>query len=146
MRPHPTLVLVALLLPIGALTASERCGDAADKALFSATSWRELSKWYSDYPECDDGYLAEHVSTLVGEWLSRSPAEFTLLGHVVGDTPGFEDHVARHIDMTLGKSTTLRIRRNAEQCPADAARICRRIIRALDELDEEARRVRREKE
>lgn len=147
MQWHTRLALSALLIiRTGDAAASERCGDAADKALFSASSWRELRAWYATYADCDDGYMAEHVSTLVGEWLSRSPDEFKSLQEATSDSRSFEDHVIRHIGMTLSQSTTRRIRQNAEHCPTGADGVCARVIRALDELDEEVQRLRQKKE
>lgn len=127
--------------------ADDVCGDAADEALFSATSWSDLSNWYSRYPECDDGYFAEYVSSLVGEWLASSPKQLVSLARAVEDAPAFEDHVARHIDMTLGATTTRRIRRNVErECPSSATQICLRLLRELDDLKREATRIRLSKE
>lgn len=73
---------LALCLSAAGGAADEQCGDSVDKALFSAKSWSDLALWFKRYPECDDGYMAEHVSTLVGEWLSSDSEQLASLAGV----------------------------------------------------------------
>jgi hypothetical protein len=148
MRADIFAATLCLTLALSASSvAAERCEDAADKALFSAKSWNDLGDWRKQYPECDDGYLAEYVSVLVGQWLSAAPEQLALLARAVEGDPPLMDLVARHIDMTLSQTITDQIRVYAErQCQSSAGPTCLRIIRALDELDEEVSRIRKTKE
>ena len=142
------LVLLRLVVPtVQLLAADERCGDAADKALFASESWSDLGKWFERYGECDDGYFAEHISSLVGEWLSGPPEQLAMLAAVVESYPAFDKHVTQHVDTTLNPDTTAQIRYNAERrCPSVASSVCLSVVRALDELDAEVRRLRYRKD
>ena len=135
----PVSLVIMLVMALRA-SAEDRCGDAADRALFQADSWERLAGWASRYPQCDDGYFAEHVSELVGRWLAERPSTLPALMKVIDQQPVFEAVVLRHIDITLSEKTTGAIRRNAERhCPEDATTLCRHLIAALKELDVEAR-------
>jgi hypothetical protein len=117
-------------------SADERCGDRVDEALFRVESWEQLARWSEKYPACDDGYFAEHISTLVGTWLAKRPSTLPALRKAIARRPAFEAVVLRHIDETLGRDTTEKIRTNADRrCPAETTTLCRRIIEKLDELD-----------
>src|SRR5688572_13887460 len=130
--------LLLLLIMASPAAAEERCGDRADEALFSVKSWRQLARWSAQYPMCDDGYFAEHISELVGTWLEQRPSTLPALHKAIAERPAFETLVLRHIDETLGRSTTEKIRTNADRrCPAETAALCRRIIEKVDELHAE---------
>jgi hypothetical protein len=121
------------------ISAFERCGDAADAALFKVTSWTELGAYWKAFTDCNDGYLGEHISELVSKWL-QEPAQIANLSQAIEMYPSLMDLATNHIDMTVNPSRVKAIRLNAEQkCPEQAGVTCSAILERLNELDEEIR-------
>jgi hypothetical protein len=110
--------------------------DAGDKALFKVQTWVGLAQWFERYPECDDGYLAEHVSELVQGWLARRPTTLFRLNEAVERHPALLSMVERHIDDLMSRERSARARENADRrCPGGAEKTCEAIVAAIDRRD-----------
>lgn len=140
-------LLVTLFSVTGPVWAADRCMNVGDTALFKVKTWDELGVWWEGYPECDDGYLAEHVSELVTTWLAKEPDSITALSRAIESHATLRPLALKHIDITASVEAIQRIQQHAsDACPDGAADLCRAILARIEDLDEEVARVRRAKD
>ena len=122
------VVLVLFLMVMGShsgLRAEDRCEDAADKALRSARTWLDLRKWFMEFPECDDGYLAEGVSEYVTASLAKRWSELPKLMTEIRNTQQFDRFILGHVDATADYDNLKSILENAtKRCPHGAKVLC----------------------
>jgi hypothetical protein len=113
-----------------------RCAAVADPALFATKTWSELHAWAKQYPECDDGYLAEGVSDVVSIWLAERWKTLPALARECRRDAKFRAFVLRHIDELMTPETAAQIVINAkEKCPKQHIALCKEIVAAVRALD-----------
>jgi hypothetical protein len=92
------LLLATGLLGFDYLQAADRCVEKGDEILLRAKTWSDLHRWRQEFPECDDGYLAEGVSDFVTRSLARRWYALPSLRAELHGDEEFERFVLRHID------------------------------------------------
>jgi hypothetical protein len=137
------LILVCLALSLTPASAGTRdaCGDAAEAMLFKVDTWRDLARYWEQFPACDDGYFGEHISELVSSWLAQRPTTIAKLTIASRRHPTLLPLVLRHIDTLSSARAVNAIRENADRrCPAGGESVCRQIVQRVDELKRELAR------
>src|SRR5438128_474291 len=122
------IALIPLFLVAAHPDTGRRCqDDAADHAMDSLTTWRDLRAWWETYfPECDDGYIAEGISDTVAQWLAKDWSTLPRLRKELRGRPQFLRFVIEHIDASDARDDLEKIIENAEQrCPPDATSLCK---------------------
>lgn len=92
-----------------------------------------LADWYHQHPHCVDGFFAEHVTSLIGDWLSQERPAFLRLQAAIAKHGEFELLVNWHLGGEYHSTETLRsIALNADRkCPSKAAAVCENIRRTV---------------
>jgi hypothetical protein len=145
MRRETVGLLVALggALAFGNANGDDRCLHEVDRILFGAKDWSELRTWRQEFPECDDGYLADGVSEFVTASLSKRWGDVPSLQVVVAREPEFEGFVLRHIDATADSGNLKAVVNNAtKRCPDGAAPLCTAMANAARSALAEQAKVR----
>jgi hypothetical protein len=130
MRLKRLLVVTLFLLVIAVVNvrAGDLCNDKADPALFSLKNWNDLSLWYENYSECDDGYFAEGLSDFVVVSLAKRWKDMPSLQIEITKNREFKDFVLKHIDTTTDSNDLRTIGRNVKtKCPVNLHPLCKEI-------------------
>ena len=125
------LFLASGFLGFDYLQAADRCTRNGDESLSRAKTWADLHRWRREFPECDDGYLAEGVSDFVTRSLAmRWSALPSLRGELHGD-PEFERFVLRHIDASVEAADLKAVVHNAtRRCRDEERSLCSAVALA----------------
>ena len=128
-RAWPLLLVIAAA-PVSATQTS--CAHA-EEATDGLDSWPKVYHAYQQFPECDDGGVAEGYADKIEDLLADQWSDLDVLLKLVKSDPNFEAFVFRH----LGEITTLpnaqAITRHAKQsCPRDAHALCARLVAQLE--------------
>jgi hypothetical protein len=123
------LFVAATAVPVAAQT----CGDDVERQLFEAHTWIALAEWYHDHPHCDDGHLAEHMTSQIGTWLAQDHPAFLKLSAAIAEHPEFELLVNWNLGGEYHSVKTLEaIAANAERkCPAQSASVCEHLLQTV---------------
>jgi hypothetical protein len=129
MKHFATFLLIVTALSSAGAERPQRCGDVVDRELSAANTWMALAEWYHEHPHCVDGFMAEHVTSSIGDWLSQERPAFLRLHVAVAKHGEFELLVNWHLGGEYHSVETLRlIARNADRkCPTIAASVCQNI-------------------
>ena len=124
------LFLVFAAAPVSAAQTS--CA-LAEEATDGLDSWPKVYHAYQQFPECDDGGVAEGYADKIEQLLADHWSDLDVLMKLVKSDPNFEAFVVRH----LGEITTLpnaqAITRHAKQsCPRAAHALCARLVEQLE--------------
>lgn len=124
---------IGLLLAVPVVADQSLCGEGADEALFAAETWDSLGDWVHDHPHCMDGYLAEHVVSVIGEWLTENEPDFRNLVSAIGRHPELEPTVVWYLGGEYhGVEVLERILENTRtKCPPEARDICSGVEEAV---------------
>lgn len=132
MRPFiGVLVFLSAILGSTYAVGADRCVQDGDKVLFGAKTWSDLRQWRKEFPECDDGYLADGVSDFVSTALANRWSELPSLKAEIDGDAGFRHFVLRHVDATAGPEHLETIVDNAtNRCPRGEGSLCSAVADA----------------
>jgi hypothetical protein len=96
--------------------------------------WNAVYQSFTRFSQCDDGGIAEGYSDAIGKLLADNWNQFPDLVRLAAKDKRFQSFVLRHVDETIPDDTLKKLAQNAKgQCPTDAARLCKLIIRTASQ-------------
>ncbi len=117
----------------------------AESEIDNLKTWDDLYRMFKRYAVCsfDDGAIGEGYSDTVGRLLANDWKHLDKLIKICNSDKAFERFVYKHLDMTISADTWEIIINNAtKKCPAEARGICKLILKANDDLEQEIKQVR----
>ncbi|MDY1037892.1 hypothetical protein [Lelliottia sp. CFBP8978] len=136
-----SIFLLLVLIIISGSVYAEECSDedfnAAD-ATIPLQTWNDVASFFNKFKQCDEGYLAEGVSTAVSVLLARHWEDFPQLLQVEKNNPDFEKWMLKHINTTAnGEDIELIIKNSSMRCPQGETLICNKIGQSAKQVIKE---------
>lgn len=115
--------------------------EAADTAVRSINNWAGVNSFFHKFKQCDDGYIAEGLSSSVSKLLADSWSTTGQLEKMTASDRAFESWVLNHINTTSDDKDLELILNNARgNCLENNKNFCKKIEsaanQALQELKE----------
>jgi hypothetical protein len=108
--------------------------DTADAAASKIDNWTGVHSFYSNFRQCDYGYIAEGTSDTIVKLLAYKWEDTRQLEKLTERDKDFEVWMLKHINSTVNSNDLdLIIKNSKNECPTDGNKFCKRIENAANQ-------------
>lgn len=117
----------------------------AENEIDNLKTWDDLYRMFKRYAACnfDDGGIGEGYSDTVGLLIANDWKHINKLKKLCDADKAFEHFVYKHLDMTIPADTwEIMINNATNKCPSTVKRICKLILKANNDIEQEIKHER----
>lgn len=132
-----TILAIVATTTCHAAVCTHNMSQQADSMLSQLNNWKSVEKYYVQYKQCDNGYLAESsadsISYLIAEHWKSLPEVNAIIRR---KGPRFERFVLNHISEIIGQERLHRLKDlSSNDCPIHLETLCLKINKEASNAD-----------